>query len=167
RAASGAGPELSSMLVLVRGKQPAIDAVGARRVVEHEVAHPVALAARCGALEGLVLQIVCHHLHCALVLEDLGGSSRLDGAAGMYGDGRGRAALDPLRERIGELALIVLAQERAEVLRELGAPGSRGMQSRASRLSRGGQFHTVGREAVADQLGPHAFRVPVLAEYRE
>src|SRR5215469_8326196 len=133
------------MLVLVRGKQPAIDAVGARWVVEHEVAHPVTLAARCGALEGLVRQIVCHDFHRALALEDLGGSCRLHGAAGMYGDGSDRANLDPLGERIGELALIVLAEERAEVLRELGAPGARRMHSCTSWLRRGGQFHTVGR----------------------
>src|SRR6516162_2391026 len=127
----------------------------------------LALAARCGALEGLVRQIVSHHLHRALALEDLGGSCRLDRAAGMYGDGSGRVTFDPLGEPIRELALIVLAQERTEVLRELGALGTRGMQTRTSRLSRGGQFHTVGREAVADQPGPHALRVPVLAEYRE
>src|SRR6516164_1058247 len=155
------------MLVLVRRKQPAIDAVGPRRVVEHEVTHPVTVAARRRALEGLVLEVVCHDLHRALVLEDLGGACRLDGAAGMYGDGRGRATLNSLGERVGERALIVLAQERAEVLRELGALGGRGMKSRTSRLSRGGQFHTVGGEAVTDQLDPHALRVPVLAEYRE
>ena len=68
------GPaSITSMLVLAR-EQPAVDAVGPRGIIEHEVAYPVTIATRGGVLEGLVLEIVRHHLTCALILEDLGGA---------------------------------------------------------------------------------------------
>ena len=46
-------------------------------------------------------------------------------------------------------------------------PGRAGVQPRTSGLRCSGQFHTIGREAVGDQLGPHALCIPVLAEHRE
>src|SRR5690242_16426604 len=99
-----------SVLVLVRREETAVDAVGTGRVVEHEVAHPVAVATRCGVLEALVLQIVSDDFGRTCVLENRGGPGGLDGSARMHGDRGGLAAIDPLGERIRERALILLTE---------------------------------------------------------
>src|ERR1700751_336382 len=122
------------MLVLVGGEEPAVDAVGAAGIGEHEVAHPVTLTARCGALEGLVPEIVRHHLNGTLVVEDLGSAGGLDGPARMNGDGGRFPVLDARGERFGECTLIVLAEQSAEVARESAAPGPTRLPPCASRL---------------------------------
>src|ERR1700739_2950152 len=76
-----------SVLVRVGGEQPAVDAIRAGRVVEHEVPYPVAVAVRSCVLEGLILEIVSHHFHGSLGLEDLGRARRLDGASRVHGYG--------------------------------------------------------------------------------
>jgi hypothetical protein len=118
-------------------------------------------------LEGLVLEIVAHELDCARILENFSGAGGLDGAARMHGDGRRTAALDSLRERIGEWALIFLTEERTEILHEPGPPRVCRVHPGAPRLGCGGKLDPVGRETVAHELSAHALRVPVLAEYRE
>src|SRR5690348_920327 len=106
------------MLVLVGRKQAAVDAVGAGRIVEHEVAHPVALTARGGMLEALSLEIVTDDLRRPFALEYLCGAPRLDRPARMHGD-RGRAATHSLGQRLGERTLILPVEQHAEVLQEL------------------------------------------------
>src|SRR5207237_82629 len=81
---------------------------------------PVALAAGSGVLEGLVLEVVPDHFQRALGLEDLGRARRLDHPPRVHGD-RGRAAFDALGQRLDEGPLVLLAEERAEVLDELAA----------------------------------------------
>src|SRR5579863_99921 len=103
-------------------KQPAVDAVRAGRVIQHEMPHPVAVAARGGTFEGgLIPQVVPDYLDRAGLFQDIGGARGLDGAARMDGDGGG-AGLDTPRQCVHELLFVRAAEEGAEIL---GKPGMR------------------------------------------
>jgi len=130
------------------------------------VAHPVAIAPRSRVLEGLVLEVVPDHFQRSFGFEDLGCARRFDSAARVDRDGR-RAALDTLRQQFHERPLVILTQQRAEILHELRARRGGGMQSRPSGLAGRRQLDPVGRKPIAHQPGAYALRDPVLVEHGE
>ena len=110
-------------------------------------------------LEGLVRQVVAEHLARAGRFQQLHRAVGLDRAARVHGH-RGRAAgVHPLRELLGEGALIGLVEQGAEVLHELGVRGLARLHSRAPLVLACSQLHAVGGEAIVHQLRAHALRV--------
>ena len=69
-------------------------------------------------LERLILQLVCHDLQGTSVLKNLGGAGSLELAPWMHCNGRYTAVRHTLGELLHKRALVVVIQERAEILQE-------------------------------------------------
>ena len=108
-----------------------------------------------------------HDLGRPRALQDLRGAGRLDVPARVHGHGGDAAALDAIGDRLDETTLVLVVEQRAEILLELLPCRAGGLLAGAAGLGAGGEFHPVGGEPVVHQVGAHPLRISEAAEYAQ